>query len=280
MNAFMANERTLRWQSAIRSRCATLTKIYDSLRARLPFNMAMPNIADVALLHSAKSLILDTPYDTMVTLADFQEVFDQLLGFFSTWLVVADETILNIVRNSSIGPYATHSTLPLATTLFNCSTCSRVLHYPRVLVHSCLQTAAPIGGDEPENLAYMFSCLKCRPWNWTTNEKQITFDESAHKHMKALLALYHFEPVPRYDVLLDVDPFVEYLTAFSSATLKYEREVMRITMAVSILMAPFCDAHVADFFRLISPGCSASVTFHGMLLEKKTRHERRWQSNH
>ena len=139
--------------------------------------------------------------------------------------------------NSSIGPDATHSTLPLATTLFHCSTCSRILHYPRVLVHSCLRTAAPSDGDEPENLAYMFSCLKCRPWDWTTDQKQITFDESAHRHMKTLLALY-FQPVPSYDDLQNVDPFVECLTTVSSAALNYEREVMRISVAVSVSTAP------------------------------------------
>ena len=192
--------------------------------------MAIPNVADLALLHSARSLILDTPYDTIVTLADFN--IEELLQFLPTWLFAADEAILDIVRNSSIGPDATHSTLPLATTLFHCSTCSGTLHYPRVLVHSCLQTAAPT--DEPENLEYMFSCLKCRPWDWTTNQKQITFDESAHKHMKGLLALYHFEPVPSYDDLQNVDPFVECLSTVSSAMLNCEREVMRMTVAVSI----------------------------------------------
>ncbi|KAF8810070.1 hypothetical protein BYT27DRAFT_7186928 [Phlegmacium glaucopus] len=232
LNTFMANERTLRLQSAIMSRCVILMNIYDSLRAHLPFNMAMPNVADVALLHSARSLILDTPYETSVTLADFHEVLGQLLDFCSSWLVVADEAVLDIVRNSSVGPYATHSTLPLATTLFNCSTCSNTLHYPRVLVHSCLQTTAPSDGDEPENLAYMFSCLKCRPWNWATNQTQITFDESAHNHMKALLSLYHLHPVPSYDDLQDSDPFVECLTTVSSTALKYEREVMRMTVAI------------------------------------------------
>jgi len=42
LNAFMAKERTLRWQTAIRLRCEILMKIYDSLRDRLPFNMAIP----------------------------------------------------------------------------------------------------------------------------------------------------------------------------------------------------------------------------------------------
>jgi len=272
LNIFMANERTLRLQSAIRSRCAILMKIYDSLRARLSFNMAMPNVADVAVLHSTRSLILDTPYETVITLADFDEVLEQLVEFCSSWLAVADEAVLDIVRKSSVGPYATHSTLPLATTLFNCSSCSSTLHYPRVLVHSCLYTAAPSNGDEPENLAYMFSCLKCRPWNWAANQKQITFDESAHRHMKALLSLYHFHPVPSYDVLQDVDPFVECLTTVSSAALKYKREVMRMTVAVINLIRPLqYDTHVLDIFRLISPSRSASAIFHGVLLGKKTR---------
>jgi hypothetical protein len=238
LNTFMARERTLRWQTAIRLRCAILMEIYDSLRARLPFNMAIPNVADLALLHSARSLILDTPNDTTVTLADFN--VQEFLEFLSLWLFVADEAILDIVRKSSIGPDATHSTLPLATTLFHCSTCLGTLHYPRVLVHSCLQTAASSNGDEPENLAYMFSCLKCRPWDWTTNQTQITFDESAHRHMKAFLALYHFQPVPSYDDLLNIDPFVECLTTASSesAALNHEREVMRITVAVSVSTAP------------------------------------------
>lgn len=232
LNTFMEKERTFRWQTAIRLRCAILLKIYDSLRASLPFNMAIPNVADLALLHSARSLILDTPNDTTVTLADFN--VEEFLEYLPSWLFIADEAILDIVRNSSIGPSATHSTLPLATTLFHCSICSGTLHYPRVLVHSCLQTAAPSNGNEPENLAYMFSCLKCRPWDWTTNQKQITFDESAHRHMKALLALYHFHPVPSYDDLQNVDPFVECLNTVSSAALNHEREVMRITMAVSV----------------------------------------------
>ena len=232
LNAFMEKERTLRWQNPIRLRCAILMKIYDSIRASLPFNMAIPNVADLALLHSAKSVILDTPNDTTVTLADFN--VEEFLEFLPSWLFVADEAILDIVRNSSIGPDATHSTLPLATTLFHCSTCSGILHYPRVLAHSCLQMAAPSDSSEPENLAYMFSCLKCRPWDWTTNRKQITFDESAHRHMKALLALYHFQPVLSYDDLQNVDPFVECLTTVSPSALNYEREVMRITVAVSV----------------------------------------------
>ena len=232
LNAFMAKERTSRWQTAIRLRCAILMKIYDSLRICLPFNMAIPNVADLALLHSTRSLILDTPYDTIVTLADFN--VEELLEFLPTWLLEADEAILDIVRKSSIGPDATHSTLPLATTLFHCSTCSGILHYPRVLVHSCLQTAAPSDDNEPEDLEYLFSCLKCRPWDWTTNQKQITFDESAHKYMKALLALYQFQPVPSYDDLQNADPFVECLTTAPSAASNCEREVMRMTVAVSI----------------------------------------------
>ena len=236
LNSFMKRERTLRWQNPIMLRCAILMKIYDSLRASLPFNMAIPNVADLALLPSARSVILDTPNDTTVTLADFNA--EEFLEFLPSWLFVADEAILDIVRNSSIGPDATHSTLPLATTLFHCSTCSETLHYPRVLVHSCLQTAALSNGDEPEELAYMFSCLKCRPWDWKSNQKQITFNESAHRHMKALLALYHFQPVLSYDDLQNVDPFVEILTTDSSAALNHEREVMRITVAVSFSKSP------------------------------------------
>lgn len=265
LNAFMAKERTLRWQIAIRSRCAILMKIYDSLRVRLPFNMALPNVADLALVHSARSLILETPYDTIVTLADFN--VEELLEFLPTWLFVADEAILDIVRNSSIGPDATHSILPLATTLFHCSTCSGTLHYPRVLVHSCLQMASPNDGDESENLAYMFSCLKCRPWDWTANQKQITFDELAHQHTKALLALYHFQPIPSYDDLQNIDPFIECSTTVSSAALDCEREVMRMTMAVSVFDAPLCtrlltylvpsDWHLQDVWRQrFSMACS------------------------
>ena len=281
LNSFMESERNLRWQTPIRLRCATLLKIYDSLRASLPFNMAIPNVADLALLHSARSVILDTPNDTIVSLADFN--VEEFLEFLPSWLFVADEAILNIVRNSSIGPNADHSTLPLATTLFHCSSCSGTLHYPRVLVHSCLQTAAPADSNEPENLAYMFSCLKCRPWDWTTNRTQITFDESAHRHMKAFLALYHFQPVLSYEDLQNVDPFVECLTTVSSATLNYEREVMRMTAAVSVSTAHLqYDSHL-DTFRLTSAGCSrcsAPAIFFVVLWEKKTRHERRWRNNH
>jgi len=61
-----------------------------------------PNVADLALAHSARSLILETPYDTIVTLADFN--VEELLEFLPTWLFVADEAILDIVRNSSIWP--------------------------------------------------------------------------------------------------------------------------------------------------------------------------------
>jgi len=86
----------------------------------------------------------------------------------------------------------------------------------------------------------MFSCLKCRPWDWTAIQKQITFDELAHQHTKALLALYHFQPIPSYDDLQDIDPFIECLTTVSSAALNREREVMRMTMAVSILEMPHC----------------------------------------
>jgi hypothetical protein len=240
--AFVANERILLWQPAIKSRCAILKGIYDSLRVHLPFNMAIPNIADLAVLHSIRSLILDTHYSITITLADFEGVFERILEFFSSWLAVADKAILDIVRNSSIGPNATKSTLPLATTLFNCSSCSNILHYPRVLVHSCLQTAAPSDGDESENMAYMFSCLKCRPSSWN-NQKKITFDESAHKHMKALLALYCFEPGTSFDSLQDFDPFVERLGTVSSATSKYEREVMRMTVAVGIASLQY-DSHL------------------------------------
>ena len=231
LNTFMQKERA-RWQTPIRLRCAILMEMYDSLRASLPFNVAIPSVADLALLRSARSVILDTPIDTTVTIADFN--VKEFLEFLPTWLFEADEAILDIVRKSSIGPDANHSTLPLATTLFHCSTCSATLHYPRVLVHSCLQTTAPSNSDEPKNLAYMFSCLKCRPWDWTTNQKQITFDESAHRHMKALLALYNFQLMLSYDDLQNVDPFVECLSTVSSAMLNCEREVMRMTVAVSI----------------------------------------------
>ena len=273
----MANERTCRWQNAIRSRCAILMEIYDSLRVLLHFNMAMPNVADLALLPSARSVILDTPYETTVTLADFSQLSEQLLEFSQSWLAAADQAILDIVRNSSIGPDASDAILPLATTLFNCSTCSKVLHYPRVLVHSCLQTVASTDGNEPTTLAYMFSCLKCRPWNWANNQQQITFHESAHRHMRALLALYHFEPVPSYHDLQDFDPFVEYLT--SSVVSEYEREVMRMTVAVSISILPFCNMTLICS-RLIYVARSVSAIFHGVLLEKKNRRERWRQRNH
>jgi hypothetical protein len=83
----------------------------------------------------------------------------------------------------------------------------------------------------------VFSNLGCTPWNWETNQNQITFDEAAHKHAKAIFALYGC--VPTYNNLQHVDPFVECLTTVSSADSKYKREVMKITQAVSVYFTAY-----------------------------------------
>jgi hypothetical protein len=220
---------------ALSQRCGLLEKIYSSLREILPFNEPIPNIADVALLKSFRSLMLDTPYETTITLSDFQPLTEDLLGFLPAWREVADTAILDIVRKSPIGPDATFATLPLGTTLFKCSSCLMTLHYPRVLVHHCLRTwTIQHDNDEPRDLAFVFSTLGCTPWNWTTNQNQIIFDDSAHRHAKAIFALYDYNPVPTYESLQADDPFVECLTTVCSTDLKYKREIMTITEAVSV----------------------------------------------
>ena len=221
-------------REAISWRCGLLETIYRKMCEFLPLNEPIPNIADVALLKSFRSLMLDTPYETVITLSDFKPLIRDLVAFLPAWREVADTAILDIVRKSPIGPDATFATLPLGTTLFKCSSCLMTLHYPRVLVHHCLRRTIQHDNDEPGDLAFVFSSLGCTPWNWTTNQNQIIFDDSAHRHAKAIFALYDYNPVPTYDSLQADDPFVECLTTVCSTDLRYKRKIMTITEAVSV----------------------------------------------
>jgi hypothetical protein len=276
LTTFMEEQRVIRLQreriSAISSRCMHLTRLYDAMRGLLPFNEPIPNIADVALLKPFKSLILDTPRETMVTLSDFQPLVGKLVEFLPSWREVADAAILDIVQKSSIGSDATPALLPLATTLFRCASCSMTLHYPRVLVHSCLRTAHRHDHNESGDLALVFSNLGCTPWKWETNQNQITFDESAHQHAKAIFALY--DCVPTYDDLQHVDPFIECLTTVSSDS-NYKRDVMRITEAVGVYFTAYLyNMKLMSSIRFIFPGRSKLVRmgiFRGVFLERKTR---------
>ncbi|KZT28749.1 hypothetical protein NEOLEDRAFT_775170 [Neolentinus lepideus HHB14362 ss-1] len=83
--------------------------------------------------------------------------------------------------------------LELATTIFRCQSCRDLIHYPRVLVHSCMTDISNdhrdyIGtemGISVDDITRCLVALRCEPWNYDGDK--LVYDEPASELARSLV---------------------------------------------------------------------------------------------
>lgn len=212
----MQNIKADRLKTEFRSRCFLLFRLYHEYKDANSSTMTaiFPSLAEIAITEEFRS-ILEAPLEEAVTEHNFENAKASLPFLVRRYQESRDHEVLAILRRSTgtVNPSSntvTFSTLQLATTIFHCAHCGKLICHPEVVVHECATLLKP-GQVAPK----LFQILGCVPWNYN---KLISLDHLAHFTAQSVLRLMGYNPaIAMVHELKNANPFLECLTCFHHA---------------------------------------------------------------
>jgi hypothetical protein len=126
--------------------------------SQLP-NTIIPSFGELLMTQDFSPIVESASLGQNIPAAMLNAALRKIPEIFTNWRRDLDESLLDIVRQSSVysGQEVPEATLRYATTIFHCTRCSHKLTYPAVIFHEC----------------FMVSCSQ---FHWT--DKTLSYEQS------------------------------------------------------------------------------------------------------
>ncbi|KIM79606.1 hypothetical protein PILCRDRAFT_549999 [Piloderma croceum F 1598] len=159
----------------LRKRAKVVVALLEDFALERPINEVIPGPADVCDMDEFKTVIEDTPDDVEVTQESFKQAMERLPHLITQWRSAKDAELVRIMSASASAPTESQlnesqpennrALLELATTFFHCKSCSGMISYPRILVHSCTHVYSWRHREVNDPRYTLWGILTDVPWN-------------------------------------------------------------------------------------------------------------------
>ncbi|KZT08431.1 uncharacterized protein LAESUDRAFT_723952 [Laetiporus sulphureus 93-53] len=188
----LESERKYILQQRFRALCSIISDFYAEPPG-MPEYECKPSIADFAMMPAFREII-DSTNDTVIDATTFLPLRDQLPMLIEQWQADVKEQLRRIVQTRAHGDIAIDP-LDLATTVFECTGCTRTLQYPNIIKHSCLRSNTLYCYIDAEFSTVYEKAL----YNGITNECAWSTDglrvSDAMSHFKRIVTLCGKDPI-------------------------------------------------------------------------------------